>query len=77
MRQHKFGRLVFISSAGAFMGSVTGHVAYGASKAGMLALMKVVAKEFAMEGILANAIAPGSIDTPITGSRSRIFSSKV
>ena len=68
MRQYKFGRLVFISSAGAFMGSVTGHVAYGASKAGMIALMKVLAKEFAVEGILANAIAPGSIDTPITDS---------
>ena len=50
------------------MGSVTGHVAYGASKAGMIALMKVLAKEFAVEGILANAIAPGSIDTPITDS---------
>ena len=47
MRRQKYGRIVFISSAGAFMGSVTGHVAYGASKAGMLALMKVVAKEFA------------------------------
>ena len=68
MRQYKFGRLVFISSAGAFMGSVTGHVAYGASKAGMIALMKVLAKEFAVEGILANAIAPGSIDTPLTDS---------
>ena len=68
MRHNKFGRLVFISSAGAFMGSVTGHVAYGASKAGMIALMKVLAKEFAVEGILANAIAPGSIDTPITDS---------
>jgi 3-oxoacyl-[acyl-carrier protein] reductase len=68
MRQQKFGRIVFISSAGAFTGSVTGHVAYGASKAGMLALMKVVAKEFGTEGILANAIAPGSIDTPITNS---------
>ncbi len=66
MRQRNFGRLVFISSLGAFMGSVTGHVAYGASKAGMIALMKVVAKEFATEGILANAIAPGSIDTPLT-----------
>ena len=68
MRRQKYGRIVFISSAGAFMGSVTGHVAYGASKAGMLALMKVVAKEFAAEGVLANAIAPGSIDTPITES---------
>ena len=68
MRRQEYGRIVFISSAGAFMGSVTGHVAYGASKAGMLALMKVVAKEFAAEGVLANAIAPGSIDTPITES---------
>ena len=68
MRQQQFGRLVFISSVGAFVGSVTGHVAYGASKAGMIALMKVVAKEFAAHGILANAIAPGSIDTPITDS---------
>ena len=66
MRAQQYGRIVFISSAGAFMGSVTGHVAYGASKAGMLALMKVVAKNFATEGVLANAIAPGSIDTPIT-----------
>ena len=68
MRARRHGRVVFISSAGAFMGSVTGHVAYGASKAGMLALMKVVAKEFAGEGVLTNAIAPGSIDTPITAS---------
>ena len=68
MRAQRSGRVVFISSAGAFMGSVTGHVAYGASKAGMLALMKVVAKEFAADGVLANAIAPGSIDTPITAS---------
>ena len=68
MRQQKFGRIVYISSLGAFVGSVTGHVAYGVSKSGMLALMKVVAKEFASEGILANAIAPGSIDTPITDS---------
>ena len=68
MRAQRSGRVVFISSAGAFMGSVTGHVAYGASKAGMLALMKVVAKEFAAEGVLANSIAPGSIDTPITAS---------
>jgi len=68
MRKHKYGRIVYISSVGAFTGSVTGHVAYGASKAGVLALMKVVAKNFGAEGILANAIAPGSIDTPLTDS---------
>ena len=68
MRRRRWGRIVYISSAGAFLGSVVAHVAYGASKAGMIALMKVIAKEFAAEGVLANAIAPGSIDTPITDS---------
>ena len=65
MSKFNYGRIVYISSAGAFLGSVVAHVAYGASKAGMIALMKVVAKKFASEGILANAIAPGSIDTPL------------
>ena len=68
MEKRQYGRLVYISSAGAFTGSVTGHVAYGASKAGLIALMKVVAKSCAKDGILANAIAPGTIDTPITDS---------
>lgn len=65
MRKWKFGRLVHISSVGAFVGSVTGHVGYGVSKAGVIALSKYLAKQFASEGILSNAIAPGSIDTPL------------
>ena len=66
MRAQRFGRIVYISSAGAVLGSVTAQAGYGASKAGMIALMKYVARNFAADGILANAIAPGSIDTPIT-----------
>ncbi len=65
MRKRKFGRLVHISSVGAFVGSVTGHVGYGVSKAGVIALSKYLAKQFASDGILSNAIAPGSIDTPL------------
>ncbi len=65
MRKRKFGRLVHISSVGAFVGSVTGHVGYGVSKAGVVALSKYLAKQFGSEGILSNAIAPGSIDTPL------------
>ena len=68
MRARRFGRIVYISSAGAVLGSVTAQAGYGASKAGMIALMKYVARNFAADGILANAIAPGSIDTPITDS---------
>ena len=65
MRKRKFGRLVHISSVGALVGSVTGHVGYGVSKAGVISLSKYLAKQFASDGILSNAIAPGSIDTPL------------
>ena len=68
MRKQRSGRLVHISSVGAFIGSVEGHVAYGVSKAGIIALSKYLAKQFANEGILSNSIAPGSIDTPLTDS---------
>jgi 3-oxoacyl-[acyl-carrier protein] reductase len=66
MRKQRFGRLVHISSVGGFVGSITGHVGYGVSKAGIIALSKYLAKQFASEGILSNAIAPGSINTPLS-----------
>lgn len=68
MRQRKYGRIVYMSSVGAFQGSLVAHVAYGASKAGMIALMKSIAKGFGAEGINANAITPGTVDTPLTDS---------
>jgi NAD(P)-dependent dehydrogenase (short-subunit alcohol dehydrogenase family) len=42
-----------------------GTAAYGASKAGVIQLAKVAAKEGAAQGIRVNAIAPGGVDTPI------------
>jgi 3-oxoacyl-[acyl-carrier protein] reductase len=68
MKQRQYGRIVYITSIAAFQGSLIAHVAYGVSKAGMVALMKSVAKELATEGINANAIAPGTTDTPMTDS---------
>lgn len=68
MRTRRYGRIVFISSIGALVGSLVAHVGYGVSKAGVIALMKSVAKSFAQDGILANAICPGSIDTPLSDS---------
>ena len=65
MRDRQYGRIVNISSVGAFLGSVSAHPAYGVSKAGLIALTKSLAKEGAADGILVNAIAPGSIDTPM------------
>jgi len=68
MKRQQSGRIVNMSSAGAFLGSICAHPAYGASKAAMIAMTKSVAKEFATDGILVNAIAPGSIDTPLADS---------
>jgi len=65
MRKQQSGRIVFISSEAAFNGSYTAHVAYGVTKAGELALMKSVAKGFAQDHILANAITCGPVDTPL------------
>jgi 3-oxoacyl-[acyl-carrier protein] reductase len=66
MKMQKSGRIVFISSEAAFNGSYTAHVAYGVTKAGELALMYSVAKGFASENILANAITCGPVDTPLS-----------
>ncbi len=68
MQRQQAGRIVNISSAGAFVGSICAHPAYGVSKAGLIAMTKSAAKEFAADGILVNAIAPGSIDTPLSHS---------
>jgi 3-oxoacyl-[acyl-carrier protein] reductase len=64
MKAQKHGRIVFVSSGAAFTGSAVAHVAYGVSKAGIIALMMSVAKGFAAYNIRANAIAPGPVDTP-------------
>ena len=45
-----------------------GTAAYGASKAGVLHLARIAAKELAAEGIRVNAIAPGGVDTAIWDS---------
>lgn len=62
MRQHKWGRLIFISSVAAQTGGVIGPH-YAASKAGMLGLMHSYANLLAKEGITSNAIAPALIET--------------
>jgi len=43
-------------------------VAYSASKGGVLALTRTLAIEYAAQGLRANAVCPGSIDTPITAA---------
>ncbi len=65
MMKNKYGKIVNISSVVGLMGN-PGQANYSASKAGVVALTKTVAKEYAAKGICCNAVAPGFIDTGMT-----------
>ena len=58
-------RAIVITGSVSGMKAEPGVAAYGASKAAVLQLARVAAKEVASEGIRVNAIAPGGVDTPI------------
>ena len=57
------GRVVLISSVAAQDG-IPGQVAYGASKAGLLGMMRTLAGEWASRGIRCNVVMPGMVATP-------------
>lgn len=67
MMSTRWGRIVNIASVIGQVGNV-GQANYAASKAGLIALTKTTAREFASRNITANAIAPGFIQTPMTDS---------
>ena len=65
MIKQKGGKIINISSMVGLTGNV-GQANYSASKAGLIALTKTIALEYASKGITANCIAPGFIDTAMT-----------
>ncbi|WP_245561442.1 SDR family NAD(P)-dependent oxidoreductase [Actinomycetospora chiangmaiensis] len=68
MAERGFGRIVFLSSVSAERGGgVFGGVAYSAAKAGLLGFARALARELGPRGVTANAVAPGLVDTDITG----------
>ena len=64
MKDRRRGVIVMNSSVGNFI-AATKSSAYGASKAGMMALARSLALEGAPYGIRVNAVCPGVIDTPM------------
>ena len=63
MLDRGWGRIVVVASAAAQLG-LAGQVAYSASKAGLLGMVKTLAVEGVGRGITANAVLPGLIATP-------------
>jgi NAD(P)-dependent dehydrogenase (short-subunit alcohol dehydrogenase family) len=62
MRERGYGRVVVMSS-GAARAGLPGQVAYAASKAGLLGMVKTLAAENARRGITVNAVLPGMVAT--------------
>lgn len=62
-RDNGGGRIVNISSRAAFRGDQPEYVAYAASKGGMVALTRSIARGFGKDGIVAFNIAPGFVRT--------------
>jgi NAD(P)-dependent dehydrogenase (short-subunit alcohol dehydrogenase family) len=59
------GSVVVIGSPTGFVATAPGFTAYSASKGGLLALVRVVAVDYAREGVRANLVVPGFTDTPL------------
>lgn len=64
MRERGYGRIVNVASVAGKEGNPN-MCAYSASKAGVIALTKSIAKEVALEGICVNSVAPAVVKTRI------------
>ncbi len=63
--KRKYGKIINLASVSGISG-IAGQANYSASKAGVIALTKVTAKEFGAKNVCCNAIAPGFIETSMT-----------
>ncbi|MCX7048458.1 MAG: SDR family NAD(P)-dependent oxidoreductase [Candidatus Sumerlaeota bacterium] len=61
----RWGRIIHLSSIAATMGG-RGQINYAAAKAGLEAMTRVLALELGRKGVLANCVAPGIVETPMS-----------
>ena len=64
MREAAWGRIVNMASIAGQQGGAVAGAHYAASKAGIIVLTKILARELASHGVTVNAIAPAAIKTP-------------
>ena len=65
MVRHGWGRIVNIVSVTGLRAVGSGRTAYGSSKGAVIALTRQMAVDLAEHGVTANAVCPGSVDTPM------------
>jgi 3-oxoacyl-[acyl-carrier protein] reductase len=65
MRERGWGRIVNMASLAGQQGGLVAGAHYASSKAGILVLTKIFAKELASSGVTVNAIAPAATRTPV------------
>lgn len=66
MVKARAGRIIFVSSVVGLLGSA-GQVNYAASKAGLVGAARSLAREVGSRGITVNVVAPGFVETEMTG----------
>lgn len=66
MIKKRFGRIINIASVSGIRGTA-GQMNYSAAKAGMIGMTKALAREVGSKNVTVNAIAPGLIETEMTG----------
>jgi len=71
MRERGWGRIVNIASIAARTGGTSQVAAYGASKAGLVALTKNFARNYGPDGVTVNVVCPAGIITPMAESQER------
>jgi 3-oxoacyl-[acyl-carrier protein] reductase len=67
MMKRRTGRIINIASVVGLTGN-KGQANYAASKAGLIGFTKAIAREYASRNILVNCVAPGFIETAMTGA---------
>jgi 3-oxoacyl-[acyl-carrier protein] reductase len=76
MMKQRWGRIIIITSVVGFAGNA-GQANYAAAKAGLVGLTRSTARELASRFITVNCIAPGYIDTEMTGELPETVKEKI